>query len=186
MGLSLMNMLGLSSSVHFAHLACYWNFFLLRYTHRQHSGLYCPGTDRIENVSSIIACSLAAGKTTCPQSCSIVTAVVLSPVYTAVTWHWVCMSQIYEVASQSDSDVDSYVIITRYILRCISSYNGGDCEEFGLTGCKTPCSSNRVRRFGGTYRLASPDISLLPYMSSWRDALLIKHGDSSILIHIII
>jgi hypothetical protein len=31
MGLSLMNMLGLSS-VHFAHIACYWKFFLLHYT----------------------------------------------------------------------------------------------------------------------------------------------------------
>jgi hypothetical protein len=37
------------------------------------------GTDRIENVSSIIACSLGAGGT-CPQSCSLATAVVLSPV----------------------------------------------------------------------------------------------------------
>jgi hypothetical protein len=27
MGLSVMNMLGLSSSVHFAHIACYWIFF---------------------------------------------------------------------------------------------------------------------------------------------------------------
>jgi hypothetical protein len=32
MGLSLVNMLGLSSSVHFAHIACYWKFFLLHYT----------------------------------------------------------------------------------------------------------------------------------------------------------
>jgi hypothetical protein len=32
MGLSLMNMLGLSSSIHFTHIACYWNFFLLHYT----------------------------------------------------------------------------------------------------------------------------------------------------------
>jgi hypothetical protein len=31
MGLSLINMLGLSSSVHFAHTACYWKFFLLHY-----------------------------------------------------------------------------------------------------------------------------------------------------------
>jgi hypothetical protein len=31
MGLSLMNMLGLSSSVRIAHIACYWEFFLLRY-----------------------------------------------------------------------------------------------------------------------------------------------------------
>jgi hypothetical protein len=27
-----MNMLGLSSGVHFAHIACYWTFFLLHYT----------------------------------------------------------------------------------------------------------------------------------------------------------
>jgi hypothetical protein len=31
MCLSLMNMLGLSSSVHFAHITCYWKFFLLHY-----------------------------------------------------------------------------------------------------------------------------------------------------------
>jgi hypothetical protein len=43
-------------------------------------------TDRTENHSSIIACSLAAIETRCPQSCSLATAVVLSPVYTAVTW----------------------------------------------------------------------------------------------------
>jgi hypothetical protein len=30
----------------------------------------CEGTDRRENVSSIIACSLAAGET-CPKSCSL-------------------------------------------------------------------------------------------------------------------
>jgi hypothetical protein len=53
----------------------------------------CPGTDRTENVSSIIACSLVAGETTCPQSCSIAMAIVLSPVYTAVTWQRVFMSQ---------------------------------------------------------------------------------------------
>jgi hypothetical protein len=29
----------------------------------------------------------------CPQSCSLATAVVMSPVYTAVTWQWVHMSQ---------------------------------------------------------------------------------------------
>jgi hypothetical protein len=49
------------------------------------SSLYSPITDRTENVSSIIARSLVAGET-CPQSCSLATAVVLSPVYTAVTW----------------------------------------------------------------------------------------------------
>jgi hypothetical protein len=32
MGTSLMNMLGLSSSVRIAHIACYWKFFLLHYT----------------------------------------------------------------------------------------------------------------------------------------------------------
>jgi hypothetical protein len=57
------------------------------------SSLYSPETDRIEDVSSIIACSLVAGETTCPQSCSLAPAVVLSPVYSAVTGPWVYMSQ---------------------------------------------------------------------------------------------
>jgi hypothetical protein len=48
------------------------------------------GTDRIGNVSSIIAWSLVAGGT-CPQGCSLATAVLLSPVYTAVTWQWIDM-----------------------------------------------------------------------------------------------
>jgi hypothetical protein len=68
----------------------------VRMAHWQCS-LYGPGTDRTENVFSIIACSLVAGKTTCPQSCSLATAVVLSPVYTAVTWQQVHMSQYGEV-----------------------------------------------------------------------------------------
>jgi hypothetical protein len=55
--------------------------------------LYSPSTDRTENLSSIIACSLVAGETTCSQSCSLATAVVLSPVYTAVAWQSVYMSQ---------------------------------------------------------------------------------------------
>jgi hypothetical protein len=38
-------------------------------------------------------CSLVAGETTCPQSCSLATGVVLSPVYTAVTWQQVYISQ---------------------------------------------------------------------------------------------
>jgi hypothetical protein len=54
------------------------------------SSLYKPGMDRTENVSSIIACSLVAGETTCPQSSSLATAVLLSPVYTAVTRTWSC------------------------------------------------------------------------------------------------
>jgi hypothetical protein len=34
-------------------------------------------------------CSLVAGETTCPQSCSLATAIELSSVYTAVTWQLV-------------------------------------------------------------------------------------------------
>jgi hypothetical protein len=51
-----------------------------------------PRTNGTENVSSSIACSLVAAKN-CPLSCFLAKAVVLSPVYTAVTWQWVCMSQ---------------------------------------------------------------------------------------------
>jgi hypothetical protein len=40
----------------------------------------------------IIACSLVYGETTCAQSCSLATAVVVSPVYRAVAWQWVYMS----------------------------------------------------------------------------------------------
>jgi hypothetical protein len=43
----------------------------------------------------IIVCFLVTGDTTCQQNCSLATAVVLSPVYTAVTWQWVYMSQYY-------------------------------------------------------------------------------------------
>jgi hypothetical protein len=48
---------------------------------------------RTENISPIIVPSLVAGETTYPQNCSLSTAVVLSPIYTAVTWQWVYMSQ---------------------------------------------------------------------------------------------
>jgi hypothetical protein len=62
-------------------------------THCKYLSSLCnPGTDRTENVSSIIACSLVAGEATCPQSCSLATAVILSSIYTAVTWQWVYMS----------------------------------------------------------------------------------------------
>jgi hypothetical protein len=37
---------------------------------------YSLCTDHIENISSIIECSLVAGETTCPQSCSLETAAV--------------------------------------------------------------------------------------------------------------
>jgi hypothetical protein len=47
------------------------------------SSLYSPDTERV-----FLRC-----RETCPQSCSLATAVVLSPVYTAVTWQWVSMSQ---------------------------------------------------------------------------------------------
>jgi hypothetical protein len=52
--------------------------------------LYSLGMDCTGNVSSITAYSLVAWET-CPQSCSLATAVLLSPVYTAVTWQWVYM-----------------------------------------------------------------------------------------------
>jgi hypothetical protein len=58
------------------------------------SSLCSPDTECTENVSSIIAYSLVAVET-CPQSCSLATAVVLSPVYIAVTWQWVYMSQYF-------------------------------------------------------------------------------------------
>jgi hypothetical protein len=52
--------------------------------------LYSPGTDRTGNASSVIVCSLVAKEIACSQNCSLATAVVLSPVYTA---EWVYMSQ---------------------------------------------------------------------------------------------
>jgi hypothetical protein len=48
---------------------------------------------RTESTASIIACSLVARGTMCPQSCSLATAVVLSPVYTALTWQCIYMPQ---------------------------------------------------------------------------------------------
>jgi hypothetical protein len=55
--------------------------------------LYSPGTDPTESVFSISTCSLVAGETSCPQSCFLATAAVLSTAYTAVTWQWICMLQ---------------------------------------------------------------------------------------------
>jgi hypothetical protein len=53
---------------------------------RLHTGsFYSPGSDRTENVSSITALSLVAAESTCPQVCSLATAVVLSPIYKTVT-----------------------------------------------------------------------------------------------------
>jgi hypothetical protein len=56
-----------------------------------------PDTDRTENASSIIACPLVAGETTSPQSCFLATTVLLQPVYIAVTWQWVYISQYREL-----------------------------------------------------------------------------------------
>jgi hypothetical protein len=49
---------------------------------------------RLQKMSSIVVCFLIAGEM-CPQSCSLVMAVVLSPVYTAVIWYWVYMSEYF-------------------------------------------------------------------------------------------
>jgi hypothetical protein len=48
------------------------------------SSVYIPDMDLTENVSFIIACFLVAGEM-CPQSCFIENAVLLLPVYRAVT-----------------------------------------------------------------------------------------------------
>jgi hypothetical protein len=63
----------------------------------------CLGTDRTENLSSITACCLLAGGTTCLLSCSLATAIFLSPAYTAVIWQCVYMSQY--ILKGSDDDV---------------------------------------------------------------------------------
>jgi hypothetical protein len=55
-----------------------------------------PPTRTAEKTSSIISCHLVAGETS-PQSCFPATAVLLPPVYTAVTWQWVYMSQYREL-----------------------------------------------------------------------------------------
>jgi hypothetical protein len=119
-----MNMLDLSSSVRIAHITSYWQMFLLHYTQvlchyrlckadhaywqlsrkLYHRYLYFLSTD--SEILVLVAPARTArlfhycvffrcrGKT-CPHSCSLATAVVLSPVYTAVTWRWVYMSQYW-------------------------------------------------------------------------------------------
>jgi hypothetical protein len=52
-----------------------------------------PHTGRTEFFSCIVSYSLVAGETTRPRRRSLATAVILSPVYTAVTRQWVYMSQ---------------------------------------------------------------------------------------------
>jgi hypothetical protein len=49
------------------------------------SPCYVAQARTAQETSLIIACSLVAGERTFPQNCSLATAVVLSPVYTAVT-----------------------------------------------------------------------------------------------------
>jgi hypothetical protein len=51
-----------------------------------------------KKIFSIFVCLLVAGETKCPQSCSFATAVILSPVYIAVTWQWVYVSQHIQVS----------------------------------------------------------------------------------------
>jgi hypothetical protein len=88
-----------------------WSYFPVSYSRlvppnkflNYWSSLYSPGTERRENVTSVIACSVVAGETTCPQSCSLTMALVLSPVYVAVTWKWVYMSRYKETGKLRES-----------------------------------------------------------------------------------
>jgi hypothetical protein len=68
---------GLSYQLLMSH---YCNSQLTQPKYSYWSLIHSPGKDRTENVSSIIACSLVAGETARSQSCSLVTAVILSPV----------------------------------------------------------------------------------------------------------
>jgi hypothetical protein len=61
-------------------------------TRTDKSALHSPGTGRWDNLYSIISCPPVSGET-CPQSSSPPKAVALWPVYTAVTWQWIYMSQ---------------------------------------------------------------------------------------------
>jgi hypothetical protein len=45
---------------------------------------------------------LFAGETRCPQSCSLTAAVLLSAIYTAVTWQWTYMSQYVTKSASAD------------------------------------------------------------------------------------
>jgi hypothetical protein len=56
------------------------------------SSFYSPGIDRVENVFYIIACSLVTVET-CPQSRSLATAVVMSPIYKVSIWQCVYVSE---------------------------------------------------------------------------------------------
>jgi hypothetical protein len=69
--------------------------------HSQGCSLYSPGTDLTKNGYSIIKCSVVAGEISCPQSCSLVIDVVLSPVYTAVTGLRVYMSRCIHTEAET-------------------------------------------------------------------------------------
>jgi hypothetical protein len=66
--------------------------------HRKHRFYYC-------------VFSRWQGKT-CPKSCSLSTAVILSLVYTAVTWQWVYMSQHAVM-----NDVNFIVKVARKVIK---------------------------------------------------------------------
>jgi hypothetical protein len=59
--------------------------------------------DCTENISHIIACRLIAEKTACQQSCSLVMAVLLSPVYLAMGLHvTICAEQVCSSSNASE------------------------------------------------------------------------------------
>jgi hypothetical protein len=93
--LGIANAAFLRSESHGTHVGADFNFFVWELFSLLGAyywpSLHSSGMDRTENLSSIIACSVVAGKT-CPHSCALTTAVVLSLVYTAVTRQWACMS----------------------------------------------------------------------------------------------
>jgi hypothetical protein len=65
---------------------------LLKDLHCTTSPRYIAPARTAQKTSITLLRVLVTGET-CPQSCSLATAVVLSPVYKAVTWRWVYMSQ---------------------------------------------------------------------------------------------
>jgi hypothetical protein len=79
------------------------------------AGPRCIATARTAHethVSFIIACSHVSGERTCPHNCSLATALVLLPVYTAFTWQWVYMSQ-YKVVDHKSVDNCSVPLSTK-------------------------------------------------------------------------
>jgi hypothetical protein len=63
------------------------------YTRRHWVPFSSPPVTRRATVEVFERASTRAAPTAYPHSCSLATAAVLSPVYTAVTWQWVYMSQ---------------------------------------------------------------------------------------------